>query len=103
MNPLDPEGYREDKEEEKDEDAKEILKVCTFIPQLLLTVGSFIWNTSWTVAVLLANRGHVLGDEYIFTFGQVGALVAVVASLYGIVSSYLGKPMNCFMMGSFED
>ena len=59
--------------------------------KILMPVVPFIFNTYWTVALVLANQGHVLGDENIFTFGQVGALVALVASLYGIVSSYLGK------------
>jgi len=54
-------------------------------------VVPFIWNVSWTITIVLANQGHVLGDEYIFTFGQVGALVAFVASFYAISSSYLRK------------
>ena len=51
----------------------------------------FIWNAYWTITIVLANQGHVLGDEYIFTFGQVGALVAFVASFYAMGSSYLSK------------
>jgi len=54
-------------------------------------VVPFIWNIYWTITIALANQGHVLGDEYIFTFGQVGALVALVASLYAIGSSYLSE------------
>jgi len=54
-------------------------------------VVPFIWNAYWTITIVLANQGHVLGDEYLFTFGQVGALVAFVASFYTIGSSYLSK------------
>ena len=54
-------------------------------------VVPFIWNAYWTITTVLANQGHVLRDEYIFTFGQVGALVAFVASFYTIGGSYLSK------------
>jgi len=55
-------------------------------------VVPFIWNAYWTITTILANQGHVLGDEYIFTFGQVGALVAFFASFYAIGNSYISKP-----------
>ena len=48
---------------------------CLFLVKAPLGVGPFIWNVAWASAILRANQGHVLGDEYIFTFGQVGALV----------------------------
>jgi len=51
----------------------------------------FIWNAYWTITIVLANQGHVLGDENTFTLGQVGVLVAFVASFYSIGSSYLSK------------
>ena len=54
-------------------------------------VVSLIWNIWWTVRVILANHSHVLGDEYTFTFGQVGALVVFVASFYAIANSYIRK------------
>ena len=54
-------------------------------------VVPLIWNAYWTTTVVLANQGHVLGDEYIFTFGQVGALVVFFASFYTIGNSYLRK------------
>ena len=65
--------------------------------------GPLILNAYCTIRVLLANRGHVLGGEYTFTFGQVGALVALVASLYGTVSSYLGNPVYFSTIESFND
>ena len=70
--------------------------------KIFMPVVLFIWNTYWTIALIRANQGHVVGDENIFTFGQVGSLVALVASLYGIVSTYLGKPMHCLMIKSFN-
>ena len=54
-------------------------------------VVPLIWNIYWTTRVVLANHSHVLGDEYTFTFGQVGALVVFVASFYAIANSYLRK------------
>ena len=50
-----------------------------------------IWNTYWTTRIVLANHSHLLGDEYTFTFGQVSALVAFVASFYAIANSYIRK------------
>jgi len=61
-------------------------------------VVPFIWNAYWTITIVLANRGHILGDEYIYTFGQVVALVAFVASFYAIGSSYLRKRCRFMIM-----
>jgi len=54
-------------------------------------LGLFIVNASWTVIIVYSNQRHVLGDEYVFTFGQVGALVALAGSFYAIVNSFLRK------------
>ena len=51
-----------------------------------------IWGTYLVMEVVRANRAYMLGDEYIFSFGQVAALVAFAASLYKIGNSFFGKP-----------
>jgi len=58
---------------------------------VILFVIPIIWNTCWTITIVLANQGYILGDEYSLNFGQVGTLVAFVASFYVIWSSYLSK------------
>ena len=56
-----------------------------------LYLGLFTGNIISTITLVHANRGHVLGDEYMFTFGQVGALVVLAGSFYAMVNSFLRK------------
>jgi len=50
--------------------------------------------TYWIIHVILANRMHILGDENIFSFGQVTPLVMLAALFYRIWDSYPGKPFD---------
>jgi hypothetical protein len=63
-----------------------------FLARFSLRAFFLTWDAYWTITFVLANRTHILGDEYIFSFGQVGALVTLAASFYKIWNSYLGKP-----------
>ena len=66
--------------------------VIIFLSRAALRGGFLAWNAYWTITFVLANRTHISGNEYIFSFGQVGALVTLAASVYKILNSYLGKP-----------
>jgi len=59
--------------------------------QVCLYLGLFTGNAISTITIVHANRGRLLGDEYMFTFGQVGVLVALAGSFYAIVNSFLRK------------
>lgn len=66
--------------------------VLIFLVRFVVRGFAFTCSVCWVMAVVRANRTHILGDEYIFSFGQVSALVALAASFYKIGSSFLGKP-----------
>jgi hypothetical protein len=68
------------------------MPILIFLAKLLLRGCFLIWDAGWTASLVLTNKTHILGDEYIFSFGQVGALVTLAASFYKIGNSYLGKP-----------
>ena len=45
-------------------------------------------NSAYSIWVVFANRAHIVGDEYMLSFGQVAALVALGASFYKIWISF---------------
>ena len=45
-------------------------------------------NSAYSIWLVFANRGNIVGDEYILGFGQVAALVTLGASLYKIWISF---------------
>ena len=49
-------------------------------------------NSAMGIAVVLANQTQIVGDENSFSFGQVTALVTLVASFYKIGDSLYSKP-----------
>ena len=49
--------------------------------QHILTAFFFVWDLYWTIKLMLTNRSLLVGNEYIFGFGQVGALVALIIPL----------------------
>ena len=49
-------------------------------------------NSSLGILVVLANRTQIVGDENIFSFGQVTALVTLGTSPYKIGDSLYSKP-----------
>jgi hypothetical protein len=51
----------------------------------------YIWNLYWTVMLTRRNAPLIKENENTWAFGQVAAVVALVSSLYGIVSSFLSK------------
>jgi len=81
----------------KQESSLNDMKVYAYLGVITFLVP-FIWNAYWTITILIANRGHVLGDDYAFTVGQVCALIAFVASFHIIWSSYLSKRRVPFMI-----
>lgn len=66
--------------------------ILIFIVRFVVRGLAFTCSVYWVMAVVHANRMHIVGDEYIFSFGQVSALVALAASFYKIGNSFLGKP-----------
>jgi len=62
-----------------------------FLFSLVVTCSQYITNVTWAAGITRANRTHISGDEHSFTFGQVTAVVTLVATFYKIVTSCLSK------------
>jgi hypothetical protein len=50
----------------------------------------FIWNLYWTIKLTIGYQSPMTGNEYIWGFGQVGAIVALLLSLSNALISYGG-------------
>jgi len=63
-----------------------------FLARLVVGGSGYALTTYRIILVTLLNRMHILGDENIFSYGQVTALVVLAASFYRVWDSYFGKP-----------
>ena len=63
-----------------------------FLARVVAGGLSLTFITYWIIHVILANRTHILGDENVFSYGQVIPVVTLAASFYRIWDSYPGTP-----------
>ena len=59
---------------------------------LAMTGPMLLISSVWSIYIVLANRTQIVGDENIFSFGQVTALVTLGTSFYKIGDSLYSKP-----------
>jgi hypothetical protein len=75
-------------------------RTLIFLAKFVLKGLTAASHAYWVIGLVLANRAHISGDEYCFSFGQVSALVLLATSFYKMWSSYVGKSCVPFIQAA---